>query len=202
MLSVCYRIASFSEALWKIPNLTPARFHGFGDPPTQYVTLHPLAAWAEAVRNARVPRAALGSRDLRLRLWVLRLETDRLVHLDFDSAARYGVTPDELVADDHTACRALGRRLRTAGEAGLVYPSSALPGTSCACLFGERHESPYLEEPVDVIDVPTSVAAENGEPLRSLLPAVRLYGERHAGFDAYVRGLSYAFDEPDFVAAG
>jgi hypothetical protein len=199
MLTVCYRIASYGEALWKIPNLEPARFHVLDDPPTQYVALHPLTAWAEVVRNARLPRAEIRPDQIRVRLWALRLDTDRLVRVDFETAARHAIGPDQLVADDQGACRELGRRLRADGHEGLVYPSSALPGTACACVFGERHESPYLDDPVDLIDVPTSGAAENGEPLRSLLRLVRLHGEAHAALQAHLRGARYQFNEPDFA---
>jgi hypothetical protein len=80
-----------------------------------------------------------------------------------------------------------------------VYPSSALPGTACACVFGERSEAPYLDDPVDRIDVPTTIAAENGEPLRSLLRLVRLHGEPHAALQAHRRGTPYLFNEPDLV---
>jgi hypothetical protein len=63
-------------------------------------------------------------------------------------------------------------------------------------VFGERHESPDLDDPVDLIDVPTSVAAEKGEPLRSLLRLVRLHGEAHAALQAHLRGARYRFNEP------
>jgi hypothetical protein len=200
VLTVCYRIASYAEALWKIPNREPARFHALGDPPTQYAALHPLTAWSEVIRNARLPRAEIRADQIRVRLWVLRLDTERLLDIDFDSVDRYGLGPDQLVADDQAACRELGRRLRADGHEGMIYPSSALPGTRSACVFGERHESPYLDDPVDLIDVPTTVAANNGLSLRTLLDLVRLHGEPHAALRAHLRGARYRFDEPDFVA--
>jgi hypothetical protein len=48
--------------------------------------------------------------------------------------------------------------------------------------------------------VPTTVAADNGEPLRSLLDLVRLHGEPHAALQAHLSGARYRFDEPDFTA--
>jgi hypothetical protein len=198
MLTVCYRIASYAQALWKIPNFEPARFHALDDPPTQYVTLHPLGAWAEVVRNSRLPRTELPTTEIRARLWVLRIDVDRLVDVDFDTASTYGVTAQQLVGDDQAPCRELGRRLRSDGHEGLVYPSSALPGTACACVFGERLESAYLEDPVDLIDVPTTVAAEDGTRPGSLLQLVRLHGEPHAGLQAHLRGEEHRFDEPEF----
>jgi hypothetical protein len=198
MLTVCYRIASYREALWKLPNLEPARFHALDDPPTQYVTLHPLGAWAEVVRNARLPRTQIAAVQIHARLWALRIDLSRLVNVDFGNATEYGIEPEQLVGDDQAPCRALGRRLRAEGQEGLVYPSSALPGTASACLFGERHESAYLEDPVDLIDVPMTVAAEGGRPLRSLVQLVRMHGDRHAGLEAHLQGTQYRFDEPEF----
>jgi hypothetical protein len=132
---------------------------------------------------------------------VARVELGDLLELDFDSAASFGITPANLVADNHTACRALGQRLRSDGVAGIIHPSSALPGTRSICLFGERHESPYLLDPIGPLDVPTSVGAEDGAALRSLLDLVRLHGEAHDALEAHLRGVIFSFTEPDFTIA-
>ena len=197
-MTTAYRIASYPYAFWKLPNRSAGRFHSLGDPATQYLALHPLTAWAETIRNAGLVRAGLAEVVLRQRLWALQVDLEPLLELDFGAIARHGLTPSDLVADDQSACRALGRRLRGQGHEGLIYPSSALPGTSCVCLFGERYESSYLEAPIGRLDIPTTVAAEGARPLSSLLAHLRLHGEPHAGLDAHGHGEDYRFDEPDF----
>ena len=81
---------------------------------------------------------------------------------------------------------------------GIVYPSAALPGTWNAAIFGELWEGPYDVEPVSVHDVPTTISAEDGRPLTSLLERVRLYGEPHAGLEAWESGIELTFEEPSF----
>lgn len=196
-MATAFRIASYPSAFWKLPNRSAGRFHALGDPATQYLALHPLTAWAETIRNAGFVRAEVVDAELRQRLWALQVDLEPLLELGFSAIGRHGLTPTDLVADDQSACRALGRKLRRQGHEGLIYPSSALPGTSCVCLFGERYESAYLATPIGRLDLPTAVAAEDARPLSSLLERVRLHGEPHTGLDAHGRSEDYRFDEPD-----
>ncbi len=51
--------------------------------------------------------------------------------ITFDNADTYGLSADDLVADNQTACRDLARQFRNDpdGPRALVVPSAALPGT-------------------------------------------------------------------------
>ena len=196
-MQTVFRVASHSHALWKVPNRRPARFHSLGDPPTQYASLHPLTAWAEILRSSGASRAELRPDAITERVWALRLELDGLVKLDLENANSFGLSAEQLVSDDQTACRDLGRRLRRDGHTGVIFPSSALPGTFSICLFGERYEAPYLADPVAAVDIPAAAAAERAGPLAALIALVRLRGEPHAGLDAFERGESFRFSEPD-----
>lgn len=200
-MSVAYRAASFRTPLRPplLPATTPARFHrGTEAEPTQYLSLHPLGPHAETLRNHDLRRPEQ-ARALRLRTWALRVDLAPLPEIDFDTAPAYGLDPAGLVADDRTACQELADRLRAGGVPGVVVPSAALPGTRTAVLFGARVAAPYLAEPVSAIDVPASIAGEDGHPLVALLPLVRFPGDRHAGLEAWARGEPFAFAEPDWA---
>lgn len=183
-----YRIAAWRRPLRTEPSRTEGRFHRPADAvPTQYLCLHPLGPWAEHLRgndlDTTVKAAAVAQRT-----WVLRLELDGLVRIDFDGASEWGLTPEELVADDYGACQLLGERLRAARLPGAIVPSAALPGTENVVLFGARAAAPYLSEPVGELDVPASITAEGARALAGLLERVRFHGRPHAGLEAWRAG--------------
>lgn len=79
----------------------------------------------------------------------------------FEQAHEYQLDPDDLVADDDTACQRLGGRLLAEQAAvALEVPSAALPGTRNLVIFGARAASPYAVDAVGDVDVPTTVTAE------------------------------------------
>jgi hypothetical protein len=195
---VCYRSAAYATPLRTVAGGQPARFHDGGeDEPTQYLSLHPLGPLAELMRNADL-RSEPQVRAVRTRTWVLEVPLDNLPEIGFDSADQFGIAAEELVADDHGACRRLAARLRTTIR-GIVVPSAALPGTHNVVLFGPRVAAPYLVEPVSTLDVPTSITAEAGRPLTSLLDIVRFVGDPHGALDAWQQGRSFSFAEPDWA---
>ena len=195
----CFRAANYWRALWRQPN-PPARFNHTGDGPTQYLALHPLGPWAELVRTAaragfsNLPALAM---EIQARTWVLKVDISELPRLDFDTAADFGLAPEDVVADDQSRCRDLGQRLR-AEERGIVYVSAALPGTWNVVLFGEYWESPFDIRPLSLHDVPTSVSADRGGILITLLDRVRLPGQLHSALEAWRLNIDLTFDEPSF----
>jgi hypothetical protein len=52
---------------------------------------------------------------------------------------------------------------------------------------------------VSTLDVPTSITAEAGRPLTSLLDIVRFVGDPHGALDAWQQGRSFSFAEPDWA---
>jgi hypothetical protein len=194
---ICYRFAAYATPLRTVPAAQPARFNrGDEDDPTQYLSLHPLGPHAELMRNSdlRTPERV---RAARMRTWALEVPLDDLPEVSFDTADRFGITAEELVADDRSACQRLAARLR-GQSSGLLVPSAALPGTRNVILFGSRVAAPYLTVPVSTLDIPSSVTSEAGRPLVSLLDIVRFTGDVHLALDAWQQGTVFTFVEPDW----
>ena len=195
MATTAYRAASYGNPLRTVPSRTPGRFHtGDEESPTQYLCLHPLGPLAELMRNHGL-REETQLREVRVRTWAVRVELDDLAEIGFGDAAGLGIEPDELVADDHSACRRLGADLR-ARVAGVVVPSAALPGTRNVVLFGPRVRSPYLLPPVSAVDVPASITAEGARPPGSLVERVRFRGDPNPELEAWGRSEPFEFEEP------
>ena len=194
---VCYRVAAYATPLRVVPASQPGRFNASDDAdPTQYMTLHPLGAFAELMRRADL-RTADQVRAVRMRTWALEVPLDDLPEITFDSAEQFGISPGDLVGDDHRACQQLAGALR--GQVpGMIVPSAALPGTRNVVLFGPRVAAPYLTRPVSALDLPASLTAEGGRPLTSLLSFVRFVGDVHPALDAWQHGTRFRFVEPDW----
>lgn len=195
---ICYRFATYATPLRTVPAGLPARYsRGDEDEPTQYLALHPLGPLAELMRNAdlRTPEQV---RAVQTRTWALDVPPDDLPEIAFDTADQFGITAEELVADDRSACQQLAAQLR-GPVAGIVVPSAALPATRNVVLFGPRVAAPYLTEPVSTLDIPASITAEHGRPLVSLLDIVRFVGDPHPALQAWQQGTSLSFVEPEWA---
>ncbi len=193
-----YRASSFGSPLRVEASRLASRFNRPGDPPTQYLALHPLGPLAEMLRSGDL-RTVEDLRELRVRTWALRVDAEPLVEIDFAGAGAFGITPDELVSDDYTACQGLAARQRIAGVRGLIVPSAALPGTRNLVIFGERIATGYLDEPVDpFLDVPASMTADPAQSPESLLELVRFRGEEDSALLAWRSGRPFRFAEPDW----
>jgi hypothetical protein len=195
---ICYRFATYATPLRVVPAGLAARYsRGDEDEPTQYLALHPLGPFAELMRNADL-RAPDQVRAVQTRTWALEVPVDDLLEIGFDTADQFGIGPEELVADDRSACQQLAARLR--GQVpGIVVPSAALPATRNVVLFGPRVAAPYLTEPVSTLDVPAGITAEHGRPLLSLLDLVRFVGDPHPALEAWKQGVSLSFVEPEWA---
>jgi hypothetical protein len=193
--AVAYRIASWDTPLRVNPNRSPGRFNEAGSAATQYLCLHPLGPWAEYLRANDLHDASQLA-EHRLRIWALRIEMSEVARIDFVNATDFGLrTAEDLVADDHSACRALADRLRTdpTGPKAVCVPSAALPGTENVVIFGERVQIPYSWSPISAVDVPACVIAERSEPPPGVVRMVRYDGEPHVGFRAWREGRTHRF---------
>jgi hypothetical protein len=200
---VAYRCCAYTSPFWEDPNPLAGRFNRAAEAPTTYLGLHPLTPWAELLR-ATDRRTLDEVRSLRPVSWAARVlaEPEDILELTFDNAGGYGLTPGDLVSDDHGACQAFAAGLRDhlATPKILIAPSAALPGTRSMVLLGQRVSAPYdLEVNYDP-DIDTSVAATAalGSSLFSLVSAVHYKhtGVAHAGLSAWQAGDEYNFDEP------
>jgi RES domain-containing protein len=193
--AVAYRIASWDTPLRVNPNRTAGRFNERGSPATQYLSLHPLGPWAEYLRavDLRDPRELA---ERRLRIWALRVDLTGAQRIDFSNAVDFGLEHSEdLIADNHSACRALAERLRADPRAPrtLIVPSAALPGTDNVVIFGERVQIPYSWQPISAVDIPACVIAERSQPPAGASSLVRYRGDSHPAFEAWRAGRSYRF---------
>lgn len=195
---VGYRLSTYGNPLRTEPSRKPGRYHtGEEDSPTQYLCLHPLGPLAEFMR-ANDLRSPEQVRQVRQRIWALRLEIDGLLEVTLSNADDLGLEASSLVADDPGRCQELGGRLRDE-VSGTVVPSAALPGTRNVVLFGPRVGSPYLLEPISAVDVPASITGHAARPILSLLDVVRFKSDPHSELEAFRRGDEFEFDEPDWA---
>ena len=104
---------------WESSDQPPARWHGLGEGPVQYLSSTPDAAWAEFLRHEEITDAA-DLMNVRRGLWA--------VELDDAPVAKPRLNPELLAGDatSYPACRAEASRLRARGVTGLVAPSAAV----------------------------------------------------------------------------
>jgi RES domain-containing protein len=202
---IAFRVANFETPLWNLPNPQAGRYNHRNSTPTQYLALHPLTPWAEVLRNS-ARTTAEQARGLRVAVWILRVSLElEPLELTYDNAADWGVDPQDLVADDQDPCRELAQRLRDDPDFPniLIAPSAALPGTRNLVLLEERVDIDYHREPIDIIDVPVALAAQDGHAAEGLWQLVHHRGATllHAEFEAWRNGDEYEFDQPTPIFA-
>jgi hypothetical protein len=171
---------------------------------------HPMGPFAEVLRFVeRVVGRPLTAADPEFTafsrtVWALRLSSNDVFDLTFDSAPVVGLTHTELVGDDYSACQVAGERYgRRDPEFPKVwrYASSALPGTENYVVFGARAVSSYHLSPIGPAEIPGAAIAVGARPPGELLAVMRHVGDAHAGVVAYLAGSVYEFEaQPTEVA--
>jgi len=192
----CVAEGVVATPLRTVPAGQAARYNrGDEDEPTQYLSLHPLGPLAELIRHADL-RNEEQVRTVQTRTWALDVPLEDLPEIRFDNADQFGITAEELVADDRSACQQLAAQWR-GRVPGLVVPSAALPATRNVVLFGPGVAAPYLTEAGSPLDIPASITAEHGRPLVSLLDIVRFVDGPHPALGAWQQGTDFSFVEPE-----
>jgi RES domain len=200
---IAFRLANYETPLWAVENFAAGRYNDASVGFTQYLSLHPMTPWAELLRNEdrRTRERAL---MLRYPLWAIRVQlAEPPFVLGFDAARELGLRPGDLVSDDHRACRALARRWRSDGQHAFLAPSAALPGTHNLVVLEPRVLVAYDQVPLDEVDWPGALAAQDGRCPEGLWERVRYRGTRgrHPALQAWERGEAYLFEEPPVSAA-
>jgi RES domain-containing protein len=193
-----FRLANLETPLWAVPNFNAGRYNRAGTGATQYLSLHPMTPWAEILRNEdrRTPDRAL---MLRYPLWAVRVElAEEPLELSFATATEHGLSPEDLVADNQSACRGFGERLRETGARSFTAPSAALPGTRNLVILEPAVITFYDAEPVGREDLPTAMADQDGRCPDGLWDLVHYRGAEtpHPALEAWSNGDEHAFEEP------
>jgi RES domain-containing protein len=201
--TVAYRVSGYPAPLWSFPNPSEGRWNRAGSGPAQYLGLHPMTPWAETLRNLdrRTPDDAL---DLRVPLWAFVVElADDPVEIHYSDMPAHGLDPEDLVADDRTACQALAASLVAAGVTSIVVPSAALPGTRNLVVFDAATVIDYHETPVAPEDYPAALLEQDGHCACGLWGLVHYKSSpvRHAELEAFLSGTDYDFAQPPVTAA-
>jgi RES domain len=200
---VAFRLANYETPLWSLENFSAGRYNGADSGPTQYLSLHPLTPWAELLRNEdrkTRERALL----MRYPLWAVRARLEgEPFELTFANAEQFGLSPDDLVADDHGPCRALAQAFRRDGPSAFLAPSAALPGTQNLVVLEPRVLAPWSQRPLDEIDWPGSLTSQDGRCPEGLWNIVhyRQAGIKHAALDAWKSGEDFVLEEPEVSTA-
>jgi hypothetical protein len=196
---IVFRLANYETPLWSVENFAAGRYNHPDSGFTQYLSLHPLTPWAELLRNEdRQTRDRVVL--MRYPLWALRVELrEEPFALTFDNAADFGLEPADLVADEHGPCRALAQTFREGGPTAFTAPSAALPGTRNLVVLEPHVLGPWNVVPLDEIDWPGSLAAQDGRCPDRLWSLVhyRAAGAKHAALEAWEQGDELVFEEPE-----
>jgi hypothetical protein len=196
---ISFRLANYETPLWAVQNFAAGRYNHADSGYAQYLSLHPLTPWAELLRNEdrRTRERAL---LMRYPLWALRTQlSEEPLALTFDSAPAHGLRPGDLVSDDHGPCRAFADRLRHAdGPKAFSAPSAALPGTRNLVVLEPRVLTSWEAVPVDELDWPGSLAAQDGRCPEGLWEQVAYRGGRsvHPALRGWRAGHAPAYREP------
>jgi hypothetical protein len=159
--------------LWESVDQPPARWHGPGEGPVQYLSSTPDAAWAEFLRHEEIADVA-DIRGVERSLWA--------VEISAPPQARPQLARELLLGNEasYAACRAEAARLRERGAAGLLAPSAAVladTGSGFRTLGGLRPARRRAESVVALFgrrpDLVGWAACDRGRPRPDLLGRVR-----------------------------
>lgn len=167
-----FRYVDYDHPFWVAPNRRAGRWHGLGEPPTQYWSLSPDAAWAELIRAEDLRTEA--ELDLvRMPLWVCRVLTTGLIDLRLpEMQEAHAIGEDVQRADDHERCRLAGARIRLVCR-GIVSFSAALAQHANLTMFGPRRAVDWRRHSSLASTLPAAVSA-TGRPPSGLLPRVEM----------------------------
>jgi hypothetical protein len=156
---------------WARSNTRDGRWHRAGDPPTQYWSLCPEAAWAELIRAEQlVADAELD--EVRMPLWVCRVPAAGLIDLrDPAMQAKYKISAAAIIDDSWAACQAAAPGLR-ADARGILAESAALSGHANLTMLGARRAVDWHTRPALASTLAATQAAI-GRPPYGILERVR-----------------------------
>jgi RES domain-containing protein len=166
-----FRYSDYDVPFWARPNSRPGRWHTVGNPPTQYWSMTPDAAWSELIRAEHLQQEE-ELNLVRMPLWACRFPATGLLDLRTPEAQdQLAITAAELTSDDWSACQALGQELRR-NHPGVITPCAALDRHANLTIFGARRHIDWRQRPALASAVPAAVVAI-GRPPDGLIHRVR-----------------------------
>lgn len=171
-----YRVSAYDTPCPPSPSRRTGRWGVAAGEVVNYWSIHPYAAWAETYRFDGTDVDTVGT--ISQRLWIGRFEHLDIVDLTGADAGDWGLSTEDLVDDDWTACHQAAQRLTAAGIRAIRVPSAALPGADNLVLFGQRIAIEFDSVVEDhEIEIPCVVAADGSCGVPDVLRVVRRRGE-------------------------
>lgn len=165
-----FRYCDYDVPFWARPNSRAGRWNRHGDPPTQYWSLTPAAAWAELIRHEEL-RIEEDLGLIRMPFWVCRVPCAGLLDLRDDAHQRQiGLKLEDFLSGDWTACQGAAATLRQECR-GILTPSAAFDRATNLTLFGARRAIALDQRPKLASAVP-SAPVSIGRPPEGILPYV------------------------------
>jgi RES domain len=168
-----------------------------GEGYAQYMSLDPVASWAEFIRKEEI-RDESRLKEARRNLWRVTVEERDIADLSsFEKFEICGLDPG-IAVGALDASHALADDLRDAGYRGLLAPSAALPGAVNLTVFGERYEIEIAtgvqapENPDPSLWFPVVLVASSARPPQRALTLTCHRGERHRGLEEWRAGRTGA----------
>lgn len=162
---------------WESSDQPPARWHGPGEGPVQYLSSTPDAAWAELLRHEEITDPT-DIATLERSLWAIDVPEP--------PQARPRLPAETLLGDEpsYAACRAEAARLRDRGATGLLVPSAAVRQQTPSGFRTRGGLRPARQRRESVLalfgrrpDLVGWAACDRGRPRTDLLDRVRHFGE-------------------------
>jgi len=172
------------------PSQETGRWHRQGEGYAQYMSLDPLAAWAEFVRREEI-RDEDRRRAAHRNLWRVTVEETDIADLSsFEKLDDCGLDPGVAIGR-WRGSHLLADELRTAGYRGLLTPSAALPGAVNLTVFGERYEVEIATgeiapgNPNPALWYPVTLVASRARPPKRALEGTCHRGEAHSELERW-----------------
>ncbi len=166
-----FRYCSYDVPFWPSPNTRDGRWNLAGDPPTQYWSLTPEAAWAELIR-AEDLQSEEELDQVRMPFWICRVPVMGVIDLREEAQQdHYDLHRSAQMAEDWTACQQAAAAVRRDGV-GVITFSAALERHWNLSLFGPKRMIDWRTTPALASTIP-AVLASLGRPPTGLLELVR-----------------------------
>jgi len=163
--------------LWEDSSQPPARWHGAGDGPAQYLADTPDGAWAEFLRHEEITDP-VDLEGIARHLWAVEVASDE--EEPEPAVPQLPRTVLQGGLDSYPACQQEARRLRAGGATNLEAPSAALHEGAARGEFthGGLVEADPRDGRVRVLygtrrDLRGWLCAGHGQPSERLLSLVR-----------------------------